>query len=205
LNLAVLRPAISEYIVNLHKKIPYEPAFLVSRLSAWSEYDDRPFAEPIIEFASAFYKDRPQERDLVCAGIHDAWKIARLRPDPWDLSAWVYHGYARGQRFGLEDPIGPRAVLEEIPADERYWRVRVYRATAIGSGCSGETFDPLAATLRYFAMAHNGVLGRFHSERRYPRLQMVKAYENAVWTGILAAIPIDLSRFDAASEPEAFQ
>ena len=156
LKLATLQPALVEGIVTWIKGMHHEQAFLMSRLSAWSAYHDLPFAEPIVEFACAFYSDRPRERDLVCGGLFEAWTVARHRPDPWDLSAWVYHAYARGRRLGLSDQKGARAVIEEVPADELNRTLQIYRQTAIGSAGGGEPFDILAATLRYFARPMTG-------------------------------------------------
>jgi hypothetical protein len=202
LKLGALQPALADCIVTWLKRVPHEQAFLVSRLSAWSAHDDLPFAEPIIEFASTYYRNLQRIEDLVCGGLHDAWKAARYWPDPWDLSAWVYHGFARGRRLGLSDNKEARAVIEELPAGERDRTVRIYRDTAIGAGGDGETFDILAATLRYFGLAHDGLLSRFHCQRLYPRLLVVRAYEYAVWIGLLAALPLELSRLDVADRKE---
>jgi hypothetical protein len=120
----------------------HEPAFLVSRLSAWSAYGDLPYAEPIVEFAFSFYKHRPHEREFVCGGLHDAWMIARHRPDPWNLSAWVYHAFARGQRLRILDPKEARILLEEVPREEMDRTLRIYRDTAV-PGANGATFDVL--------------------------------------------------------------
>jgi hypothetical protein len=202
LNLATLRPELAERIVTWLKRMPHEPAFLVSRLSAWSAFDDLPYAEAIVEFAFSFYKNRPHEREFVCGGLHDAWLIARHRPDPWELSAWVYHAFARGQRLFILDPKEARLLISEVPRDEMERTLKIYRDTAV-AGTSGERFDVLQATLRYFASAREGVLGRYYCEHAYPRLLVVRAYDYAVWTGLFAKIPIDVSRLDAETKKEA--
>ena len=49
------------------------------------------------------------------------------------------------------------------------------------------------------------MLGRYYCEHAYPRLQVVKAYDYAVWAGLFGTVPIDLSRLDARSVPGAAQ
>jgi hypothetical protein len=184
-------PALYRSVCNQLEPARYETAFLGTRLMFWAGESETglPCYHPLVELTTSFYSGHPKERRLVCQSVGRSVAAMLKKEDPWALENCLNLAWKSGVVTARFAPDEVHEVLTEFDAELCTANLNFFEAYVRGTGAT-ESAANLPAAFEHFVATENPYgLADEDIRQANPRILAVRAYDFALWMGIIAELP----------------
>lgn len=170
-----------------------EQAFLTTRALHWARKSGLPIDHPLLELAAWFYPpSHPREEELVCTAIAGHLPKVLEQQDPWALDSWLKPAWKEGIMTAKFAPDHVALVVGELSEDERSSNIKIFDKYIIGTQTPDERVNLPDAFARYLAEWNPCGLGNEEIRNANPRMTAARAFDFAMWMGMIAELPVSL-------------
>jgi hypothetical protein len=184
-------PELYRSVCGQLELVRYESAFLSTRLMFWARESESglPCYHPLVELTTSFYNGRPKEKRLVCQSVGRSVAAILNSKDPWAPEACMNLAWKSGVVMARFAPDEVHDVLGEFDADTCATILKFFEEHVRETGAT-ESAANLPAAFEHFVTTENPYgLADEDIRQANPRILAVRAYDFALWMGIIAELP----------------
>lgn len=170
-----------------------EQAFLTTRALHWARKSGLPIDHPLLELAAWFYPpSHPREAELLCTAIAGHLPKVLEKQVPWALELWLMPAWKEGVMTAKFAPDHVALAVGELSEDERSFNMNIFDKCIIGTQTPDERVNLPDAFAQYLAEWNPCGLGHEEIRDANPRMVAARAFDFAMWMGMIAELPVSL-------------
>jgi hypothetical protein len=186
-----LAPLLYQAIKAQNDLCCLETEYLRMVLLLWSQGNGFPPCHPFIEMTECLYRQRPYERELICGAMGRLLPGILEQGDPWELENWLTPAWREGIMQTKFAPDVVAAAMAEFEEGELQTNHEIFDLCIQGTERPDGRVDLDAAFAKYLEQCNPYGLGNVELKKMCPRFLAARAFDFAMWMGILAGLPIE--------------
>lgn len=186
-----LAPALYQAIKAQNDLCCLETAYLRMVLHLWSQGNGFPPCHPFIEMTECLYRQRPNERELICGAMGRLLPGALEQENPWALEHWLMPGWKEGIMQAKFAPDAIAAAMSEFDETEQETNLSIFEECIQRTVKPSGHVDVAAAFARYLVRWNPCGLGKEEVRKWSPRFLAARAFDFTLWMGIIAELPLE--------------